>query len=147
MSNSECPICMEECTRETECITTDCKHTFHKKCMEQWVNRKRWCVSCPVCRTSLTSLYSLVAKPMSSSGRLPRQPRVSVRPSRLTPQQLRDAVRASEIHAARTHGIEHAMDERTLLNDETPEERDTRVAEMVRARDVFLENMRQARVA
>ena len=43
----ECGICMESMTRKHS-ETTICKHTFHKKCLNEW--RKNDGVTCPMCR-------------------------------------------------------------------------------------------------
>ena len=45
MALTECPICMEECREDT--IITSCKHTFHEKCLHEWLKTKD---TCPMCR-------------------------------------------------------------------------------------------------
>jgi len=45
---SECSICMDNYKyKQYKRILPDCKHTFHKKCINNWFKKKS---SCPVCR-------------------------------------------------------------------------------------------------
>jgi len=45
---SECSICMDNYKyKQYKRILPDCKHTFHKKCIDNWFKKKS---SCPVCR-------------------------------------------------------------------------------------------------
>ena len=46
--NQKCPICLEEL--ESEIKETSCEHTFHKYCLDKWLETKN---SCPLCRESL----------------------------------------------------------------------------------------------
>jgi hypothetical protein len=48
---TECVICFEDikkCQRDVSC--TKCKHTFHKTCIERWLQNKE---NCPLCRTNM----------------------------------------------------------------------------------------------
>jgi hypothetical protein len=47
---SECGICMEEISPNT-LFKTNCHHSFHNKCITQWLLPKS---SCPICRQQLT---------------------------------------------------------------------------------------------
>jgi hypothetical protein len=49
--DGECAICTEPLTPKTT-FTTNCKHKFHRACIEQWCNGKTKC-DCPTCRTEL----------------------------------------------------------------------------------------------
>lgn len=53
----ECPICYEKIAVKDHVIT-DCKHNFHRKCMDSWCNSRhpganplRTRFDCPMCRT------------------------------------------------------------------------------------------------
>ena len=52
IKNKECcNICFEEYSIKTyKRILPDCKHCFHKKCIDKWLKSKS---NCPVCRTNL----------------------------------------------------------------------------------------------
>ena len=55
MSDDDCPICYETLDG-SEVRVTDCKHTFHRQCLSQWVKKKKPVsrrVPCPMCRTVL----------------------------------------------------------------------------------------------
>jgi hypothetical protein len=43
----ECSICLESETN----VTLLCNHTFHKKCIDEWLNKKN---NCPICRHNIT---------------------------------------------------------------------------------------------
>ena len=46
-----CLICMENYKmNEYKRILPDCKHYFHKKCIDKWLKKKS---SCPICRAEL----------------------------------------------------------------------------------------------
>lgn len=59
-STNTCSICLEECGA-SGCVTTICKHRFHKNCIDKWDNN-----TCPLCRTIIGDpeiyaiLYDLV---------------------------------------------------------------------------------------
>jgi hypothetical protein len=44
-----CSICMNEYIKEDWVSLLKCKHIFHTKCIEEWVNYKQ---NCPICRDS-----------------------------------------------------------------------------------------------
>ncbi|KAG8186970.1 hypothetical protein JTE90_005743 [Oedothorax gibbosus] len=44
-----CTICFEEMTPKTE-YKVDCGHTFHRTCIQEWINKKS---DCPICRVHL----------------------------------------------------------------------------------------------
>ena len=47
----ECSICMETCSRRSDCYVTQCQHGFHKRCIEIWKEtRMNQTVPCPLCR-------------------------------------------------------------------------------------------------
>lgn len=48
--NTECPICMDTITSNSNCCTTECNHTFHSSCLF-----KNFATSngCPLCRKEL----------------------------------------------------------------------------------------------
>jgi hypothetical protein len=46
-----CNICFEEYSIKTyKRVLPDCKHCFHKKCIDKWLKSKS---NCPICRTNL----------------------------------------------------------------------------------------------
>jgi len=47
----ECPICMDEINMNTNCVTTECGHTFHCSCLLK--NAAHNGFGCPYCRSSL----------------------------------------------------------------------------------------------
>jgi hypothetical protein len=49
--NMECPICYDEIDLKKNCITTECGHTFHCKCLLQ--NAATNGFSCPMCRSTM----------------------------------------------------------------------------------------------
>ena len=47
----ECSICIESFKeKEFKRCIPQCKHTFHKKCIDKWLKKK---ASCPMCRISI----------------------------------------------------------------------------------------------
>ncbi|KAJ0084869.1 hypothetical protein Patl1_30923 [Pistacia atlantica] len=47
---SECVICLEEFEEGDDCsVLSECKHIYHKACIDKWVIQER---HCPVCRSS-----------------------------------------------------------------------------------------------
>ena len=49
----ECPICYEEIDLEKNCITTECGHRFHCKCLLQ--NAATNGFACPMCRSTMAT--------------------------------------------------------------------------------------------
>ena len=45
-NKSDCNICLEDDNAEY-LIQTSCSHVFHKKCLDEWLNKKE---NCPICR-------------------------------------------------------------------------------------------------
>jgi hypothetical protein len=52
---SECSICLENCP-SSECVVTECKHVFHKKCFRIWLGTGN--ETCPLCRTVIPKKIS-----------------------------------------------------------------------------------------
>jgi hypothetical protein len=50
--DEECAICYQPMTPETTYETKNCKHKFHRACIERWCDGKTMC-DCPTCRTEL----------------------------------------------------------------------------------------------
>ena len=55
-NDSECIICLEECTDELYYFCKICKHNYHKKCYKEWIKKcmeKRNCVGkCVYCQNN-----------------------------------------------------------------------------------------------
>lgn len=49
----ECSICRMEMEKEDEYFNIECKHMFHKECLEKWLTECNY--TCPVCRIELGS--------------------------------------------------------------------------------------------
>lgn len=47
----ECPICMDEVDFTKNCVTTECGHTFHARCLMTSVAHNGF--ACPYCRTAM----------------------------------------------------------------------------------------------
>ncbi|KAL7079947.1 hypothetical protein ACQ4LE_000209 [Meloidogyne hapla] len=47
---TQCTTCMETFTLGEEVAQLNCKHIFHKACIEPWLQRKN---TCPICRTAI----------------------------------------------------------------------------------------------
>ena len=43
----ECSICLDDMYNNTDVITLECNHMFHKKCINDWFREKH---DCPQCR-------------------------------------------------------------------------------------------------
>jgi len=50
-SETECPICLENLKTNEYQRTLDCKHCFHKKCIDRWFKKDNDC--CPMCRATI----------------------------------------------------------------------------------------------
>lgn len=47
----ECAICVDKFQYKDECILTKCKHIYHTKCLEDWIDKNK--ISCPLCRKDM----------------------------------------------------------------------------------------------
>lgn len=65
LANS-CPICLEK-FEKAECITTDCNHKFHEKCLEKSVMSRL--LTCPMCRQKIIDLPSTSPMPPTTTYR------------------------------------------------------------------------------
>lgn len=52
----ECAICLSDMTNQTDNITTNCNHNFHRNCMSQVRPDNRGVIRCPLCRTQVSRL-------------------------------------------------------------------------------------------
>lgn len=52
-NKEECPICLEELNSNNSKVLV-CKHSFHKLCIDTWLERKN---ICPLCRFPLDTTY------------------------------------------------------------------------------------------
>lgn len=52
-SDTECIICLDDV--ETEWITLECRHQYHKKCIQAWTRIR---MNCPICIHQITSEYA-----------------------------------------------------------------------------------------
>ena len=43
-----CSICLEAVMHKNKCVLHNCKHSFHKKCIDRWTRNNN---TCPKCRT------------------------------------------------------------------------------------------------
>lgn len=62
--NVTCSICLEDFARGEYLRRTECRHCFHKRCLDPWVDRKN--KTCPLCRAPLFGEAN-APSPMSSS--------------------------------------------------------------------------------
>ena len=46
----ECSICLEKYIKKDKIVSLDCKHIFHKSCIQLWLNKNN---SCPQCRENI----------------------------------------------------------------------------------------------
>ena len=53
MNMSICTICLEE---EPNMVLDTCNHTFHKACIDQWLERS---ILCPLCRTPVRTTFEI----------------------------------------------------------------------------------------
>ena len=51
IKNTECPICMDDIDVKTNCVRTECGHSFHTSCLMRNVAHNGF--GCPYCRTAL----------------------------------------------------------------------------------------------
>jgi hypothetical protein len=52
--NPECPICMDPIEGAKNCVTTECGHIFHAKCLMTSVAHNGF--GCPYCRTAMAEI-------------------------------------------------------------------------------------------
>lgn len=45
-SNSDCPVCYESIVCGSEVLETQCKHLFHRECVEVWMQQNKSCAMC-----------------------------------------------------------------------------------------------------
>ena len=51
ISDNECPICLLNPSESKEpLVLTDCRHLFHKKCLDDWYEIS---TKCPICNQDL----------------------------------------------------------------------------------------------
>ena len=50
----ECSICLESLDKSNKNKTTICNHTFHKECIDLWLQHKN---ICPLCRYQFNVIY------------------------------------------------------------------------------------------
>lgn len=50
----ECVICMDTCNNNEMKQLPICNHSFHKSCINQWLNIKQ---NCPICRASIINNF------------------------------------------------------------------------------------------
>ena len=48
----ECPICLEEFSKNVGYRKLDCDHVFHKKCIDKWLYQDKK-LRCPLCRVNI----------------------------------------------------------------------------------------------
>ncbi|ONI00233.1 hypothetical protein PRUPE_6G077200 [Prunus persica] len=55
----QCSICLEEFKDGEECrLLANCKHSFHKRCVDKWLTNKESKPPCPLCRASVQSIQT-----------------------------------------------------------------------------------------
>ena len=50
-NEAECPICLESLNKGEYEKVLECKHTFHKKCIDRWFKKDN--DFCPMCRLKI----------------------------------------------------------------------------------------------
>ena len=50
INNQQCCICLDELGNQSNEITTECNHVFHRTCLNEW---KKYNFTCPICREQL----------------------------------------------------------------------------------------------
>ncbi|XP_076758706.1 uncharacterized protein LOC143428020 [Xylocopa sonorina] len=51
----DCPICLSSLAHGSKCILRNCKHKFHKNCIQEWKTQAQGPQAlCPICRSPLT---------------------------------------------------------------------------------------------
>lgn len=52
IKNDICPVCLEEFRNTERVALCPCRHSFHVKCLQQWLDQHN---TCPMCKASVTS--------------------------------------------------------------------------------------------
>lgn len=52
----ECSFCLENFAKSDNLFMISCKHVFHEKCFEVWINHNDENLKCPVCRRNLQKI-------------------------------------------------------------------------------------------
>ncbi|KAE9610276.1 putative transcription factor C2H2 family [Lupinus albus] len=47
----ECMVCLTDFEEGDKVRTLECKHTFHKDCLDNWL--QKYCATCPLCRNKV----------------------------------------------------------------------------------------------
>ncbi|KAK7508519.1 hypothetical protein BaRGS_00000085 [Batillaria attramentaria] len=47
-----CPVCLDEFHNAEKVALCPCRHSFHVKCLQQWLDQHN---TCPMCKTRVTS--------------------------------------------------------------------------------------------
>jgi len=55
--DNECAICYEEFNEKSVIRKLNCPHMFHKNCIDQWIDRKKF--TCPLCNKKLTDKITI----------------------------------------------------------------------------------------
>ncbi|GAV86085.1 zf-RING_2 domain-containing protein [Cephalotus follicularis] len=51
LDSSDCAVCLSEFEKGEKTRTLKCKHTFHKDCLDRWL--QQYWATCPLCRTKV----------------------------------------------------------------------------------------------
>lgn len=49
--NIDCRVCLSEFQEGEKVRNLNCRHTFHKDCLDQWL--QQYCATCPLCRNKV----------------------------------------------------------------------------------------------
>lgn len=49
----ECAICLDEIQRRGRCQLENCRHVFHRKCINDWIRQNNDNPSCPMCNAEI----------------------------------------------------------------------------------------------
>jgi len=55
----ECPFCLEPFVKNDPLFLISCKHVFHEKCFDVWINHNYENLKCPICRRNLEALDNI----------------------------------------------------------------------------------------
>ena len=59
-NNELCPICLEIIDNNTDNVTTNCNHTYHRQCLIELCEGKRNNAICPICRENIRDICDLI---------------------------------------------------------------------------------------